>query len=465
MAALSLRDSATARWGTTSDYATHRVYETQSQRVPFRLLLRTDFALFDFFSACFSRDPSPFVKEVPDSDSFKLTILFRRSSGADLLDWVRKVQEHARSGFFAGRGLNWRCILSTVETGPEILGRVVFPDIVLQSLAALTSFQTVLMDPNVELMSQGVLRNGIVPNGMFHWQDRQGVRDAKQEIVFEARLCLRSDGEVDGDWLARLREGKAVEAVETSVVCIPTSEDIKYVLPRPTHGHRLIREWASKSGVLNKKGAVATNSAMRIGDCYGFTLCLSSLEEQMELYKKLHAILSQDCHFAMTERAVGVYAYFLDLDVKIDSPVEDWEKCTAAFVRAALETVCELYDGTVPQTIVSTSDTVALSTGERVPTSRAEGLGGKRGVHLVFGNILVDKQTAMALRKAVVTRLERCSELREYPVDLEKVVDESVYKSSSGLRILGAVKTAKKAVGACHSTPINIFTQQHVRCG
>jgi hypothetical protein len=68
----------------------------------------------------------------------------------------------------------------------------------------------------------------------------------------------------------------------------------------------LIREWAAKQGILNKKGGVATNSAMRIGDCYGFTLCVSSVDEQMELYKRLHGVLSKDCYFAMTERAVGV---------------------------------------------------------------------------------------------------------------------------------------------------------------
>lgn len=448
MGTLSLRDLATSRWGASTVYSTHKVYDSSGPKSAFRLILRTDFALYDFYRACFSHDPRPFVREMPDPTGFKLAILFRCPLATDMLEVARKIQRHAASGFFAGRDLNWQCILSTANCATEVLVRLVFPDIVLQSSAALVSFQTTLMDPNMEFASQEALRHGLVPNGMIHWQDRQGVRGADDSIVFRAQVCLRSDGEVDADWLTTVTRDCATEAVETNIVCIPTSERIRSVLSRATYGHRLIREWAAKQGILNKKGGVATNSAMRIGDCYGFTLCVSSLEEQMELYKRLHGVLSKDCYFAMTERAVGVYAYFLDLDVKVEAPVDDWEECTATYVKAAIETMCEIYGcGALPRSVASASDTVALPTGERVRISQARGLAGKRGVHLVFGNILVDKQTALALRREVVARLALRSELQAYPVDLDKVVDESVYKSSSGLRILGAVKTAKKTAG------------------
>lgn len=332
------------------------------------------------------------------------------------------------------------------------------------------------MKPVVKFTSQDVLRHGSVPNGMVHWQDRQGVRESKESLVFRAQMCLRSDGEVDHDWLDKVSKERATEAVETNVVCIPTSDGIRSVLPRPTYGHRLIRAWASGAGILNKKGPVATNSAMRIGDCYGFTMCVSNLEEHVELYKQLHSVTANDCYIAVTERAVGVYAYFLDLDVKIDAPVDDWEECTATITQAAIETVCEIYGASdvVPHSIVSASDTVGVSTGERVQPARARGLGGKRGVHLVFSNILVDKQTALALRKEVVARIERRSDLKAYPLDLDKVVDESVYKSSSGLRVLGAVKTAKSSTSkqllakcrhACRCHAVNVYADVDFQLG
>lgn len=140
MEAPSFKDLTMGRWGGGVEYCTHKVYERLGVKSPFRLHLRTDFALHDLYASCFACEPIPYVKELPNSNCFKLVVLFHCPLDMDLLEVVRRIQRLAGSEFFAGHGLDWRCILSTVHCDTEVHGRVVFPDIILHSLAALTSF-------------------------------------------------------------------------------------------------------------------------------------------------------------------------------------------------------------------------------------------------------------------------------------------------------------------------------------
>jgi hypothetical protein len=450
MGSVSIQSSAVGRWGATTGCSTHKVYEHHAQKSPLHVVLSTDFALHNFYVRCFSNASVPFVREVPQLDCFKLAIVMRLSEDKDVLPVARAIQKATASGFFAGTNPDWRCVVSTASCGTEVITRLVFLGILLQSIATLASFHTKVTETAAKLTWIEALRFGSVPNRMVHWQERHGARGGlthvDSRVVFRARSYLNASGEDDEDRIREICTDAATEAVETSMLCIPTSGDLQTVLPRAIYGHRLIRDWASGTGILNNKGAEATNSAMRIGDCFGFTVRLTSYDQRVQLYKILHLVNAKDCFFAMTERAVGVYAYFLDLDIKVKTHIDDWKSCTRAFTRAAIQAVCEIYAGShiLPHSVVSASNIITSLDGRQIAISDANGVEGKSGVHLVFDNVSVDKELALCLRKEVVARLEGRPDLQTYPVDLDKVVDESVYKSSSGLRVLGAVKTTKR---------------------
>jgi hypothetical protein len=90
---------------------------------------------------------------------------------------------------------------------------------------------------------------------------------------------------------------------------------------------------------------------------------------------------------------------------------------------------------------VTASTTVTLRDKRRVTVAEASGSAGKRGVHIVFPRILVDKERAMTIRRSLVAALSRSGS--ETGRDWAQILDESVYKTGSGLRKLWATKTVK----------------------
>jgi hypothetical protein len=196
-----------------------------------------------------------------------------------------------------------------------------------------------------------------------------------------------------------------------------------------------IRSWAGREGILFQKPP--THSAFPIGKQAGFSFRVESRFSN----KRLRSIITEGLGrpFAITERAQGAFAFFLDVDLRLSDPewVSDWERATERATLGLLEALAPVFSDA--RSLVTQSTTITLDDKRRVPVKEALGLTGKRGVHIVFDRLVVDKERAMAIRRFLVDAM------RAVPMgcDWERVLDESVYKSGSGLRKLWSTKTIK----------------------
>lgn len=153
-----------------------------------------------------------------------------------------------------------------------------------------------------------------------------------------------------------------------------------------------IRAWAVREGILF--GKPPTHSAFPIGRQAGFSFRIETKAQN----KKLRDIIARDPGrpFAITERAQGVFAFFLDVDLH-SGETTDWDTSTEEAVRSVLEALSRSFPGS--RSIVTASTTVTLRDKRRVAIAEASGSAGKRGVHIVFPRLLVDKERAMTIRR------------------------------------------------------------------
>lgn len=225
-----------------------------------------------------------------------------------------------------------------------------------------------------------------------------------------------------------------------------------------------IRSWARQEGILFQKPP--THSAFPIGKQAGFSFRVESKAQNKRLGDIIANSLGRP--FALTERAQGSFAFFLDVDLRSSDPewVADWERSTESATRLILEALAPAFPHA--RSLATASTTVTLNDKRRVPVEEAQGLPGKRGIHIVFPRLVVDKESAMTLRRFLVDTLSKNASSTARGCDWAQVLDESVYKTASGLRKLWSTKTVRdKGSGVARIVPsehamLGVFRGPHL---
>jgi hypothetical protein len=474
----ALREYCISRWGPPPPrWHSHTVHYTPPNPL-FHVLASTDFAMDHLHTKCIelaALGTEPLLKEHPHEQLFRLTTLLLVPKTADLRAIALRTQGLVRDFFVpreAGDPLRADYVVSTRppegafklsrrDDPSQLLMKINFPHISLSFRSTLVSFEKLLaraLEPLLPCAAGRLITTdifdsgGLTPNTMTPWTKERAdvLRDPKS--AFNAVACISDEGEDAVELLDMLRASATRQASTTTSLAFEDSPGCCPVHIGDTWVHELLRDWAKKAGVLLKytEGSTATHSALQAGDKSGYTMRLTDPTQQQELYGMAGRLLSGGYAVMLTERAKGVFAMFLDMDLKTEEEV-DWDELHEAATASAIATMGRVYgDASFADCVVSSSDTVTLPNGTLSRAADCPKSAGKRGLHLVFPNVLVDKSLALALRGQVVAHL--VNDLQDRPFSWDDAVDISVY-NGAGLRVLGAFKS-KKAKNESWAHPV-----------
>jgi hypothetical protein len=473
-----LRAYCIGQWGPPpQQWHSHQVYYQPSNPF-FKVATATDFALDHLHLKCAelgTTGVAPLLKEFPHETLYKLTTLILVPSEVDVGAVALLVQGLVKTFFLATEsGVFFRadCIVSVRPSGGTVklcrrdnsskrLLKLSFPHITLRLRANLVSFEkrlAAVLEPLLpgaakRLITSDMLDDGLPPNTMAPWTRGSGGEVVSDPAsAFRAVLCLGYDQSPDVERLATLRGSPHKQATCTTSLAFRDSPGCVVVEIRDTWGHEMVKDWARQEGVLSKRteGSAATHSAMPVGDKFGYTMRLTGPTQQRDMYGLAGRMMALGFSVMLTERAKGAFAMFFDLELKTGEEVE-WNELHEATANSAPATMCRLYEGQLtPGCIASASDTVTRADGSLAPAAMSLKSAGKRGLHLVFPNVIVDKSLALALREEVLEGLIR--DLGEGPFVWNEALDASVY-NGAGLRVLGGHKS-KKVKGVAWLEPI-----------